>query len=89
MSALDELQRESPVNNHYQNRLTSPDTSTPKTTHNQRTRASLSTMYRLSGTCYICLEEKADIELRSHSKCGTLFCRQCQQVRATTHELSR
>lgn len=85
MSAL-EFQSESstvdksPLNKHHHNRLTSPNTSTPKTHAGQRTRASLSHVYRLSGTCCICLEEKADKELIPHEKCGRLFCRQCLQV---------
>lgn len=89
MSALDELQSEStaigksPVKKHHQNRLASPNTSTPKTHAGQRTRASLSNVYRLSGTCCICLEEKADKELIPHDKCGRLFCRQCLQVSET------
>jgi len=85
MSAL-EFQSESStvdksaLNKHHHNRQTSPNTSTPKTRSRQRTRASLSHVYRLSGTCCICLEEKADKELIPHDKCGRLFCRQCLQV---------
>ena len=84
MSAL-EFQSESttvdksPLKHHH-NRLTSPNTSTPNTRAGQRTRASLSHVYRLSGTCCICLEEKTDNELIPHDKCGKLFCRQCLQV---------
>lgn len=88
MSALDELQSEpaaigkSLVNKRHINRLASPNTSTPKThAPGQRTRASLSNVYRLSGTCCICLEEKSDNELIPHDKCGRLFCRRCLQVR--------
>lgn len=91
MSALDELQSESPVNKHHRNRLASPNTSTPKTRHaagGQRTRASLSTVYRFSGTCCICLQEKADDELISHDKCGSLFCRHCVQV-GVSHPLPK
>lgn len=86
MSALDELQTEpaavgkSPVNKRHINRLASPNTSTPKTHAGQRTRASLLNVYRLSGTCCICLEEKSDKELIPHDKCGRLFCRRCLQV---------
>ncbi|XP_078365801.1 uncharacterized protein LOC144650037 isoform X2 [Oculina patagonica] len=85
MSALDELQTEpaavgkSPVNKRHINRLASPNTSTPKTQAGQRTHASLSNVYRLSGTCCICLEEKSDKELIPHDKCGRLFCRRCLQ----------
>ena len=85
MSAL-ESQSESttvdktPLHKHHHNRLTSPNTSTPKTRAGQRTRASLPHVYRLSGTCCICLEEKTDNELIPHDKCGRLFCRQCLQV---------
>ncbi|CAH3017184.1 unnamed protein product [Porites evermanni] len=80
MSALDELQSvSSPVSKNHLTRLVNPDTSTPKTPR-QRTRASISTVYHLSGTCCICLEEKlSDKELISHDKCGSLFCRQCLQ----------
>lgn len=87
MSALDELQSEpaavgkSPVKTCHINRLASPNTSTPKThAAGQKTRASLSNLYRLSGTCCICLEEKSDKELIPHDKCGRLFCRRCLQV---------
>ncbi|CAH3139172.1 unnamed protein product, partial [Porites lobata] len=80
MSALDELQSvSSPVSKNHLTRLVNPDTSTPKTP-GQRTRASISNVYHLSGTCCICLEEKiSDNELISHDKCGSLFCRQCLQ----------
>ena len=83
MSALDELQSvSSPVSKNHLTRLVNPDTSTPKTP-GQRTRASISNVYHLSGTCCICLEEKiSDNELISHDKCGSLFCRQCLQVGA-------
>ena len=81
MSALDELQIPSPVSKYHHNRLASPNTSTPKAPpHGQRTRASLLTVYRLSATCCICLEEKTDHELIPHDKCGSVFCRQCLQV---------
>lgn len=85
MSAL-EFQSESvtvdksPLTKHHHNRMTSPNTSTPKTRAGKRTRASLSHVYRLSGTCCICLEEKSDKQLIPHDKCGRLFCRQCLQV---------
>lgn len=65
---------------HYLTRQTNLSTSTPKTPLGQKTRASLSTVYRLSGTCSICLRQKADHELVSHDKCGNLFCYQCMQV---------
>lgn len=65
---------------HYLTRQANLSTSTPKTPLGQKTRASLSTVYRLSCTCSICLRQKADHELVSHDKCGGLFCYQCMQV---------
>ena len=80
MSALDKVQSNSQIDKYHLNRRTSINTSTPKTPQSQRIRSSLSTVYRLSGTCSICLDEKADREIISHDKCGGLFCRQCIKV---------
>lgn len=80
MSAPDEVQSNLQVDKYHLNRQTSINTSTPKPPQNQRIRSSLSTVYRLSGTCSICLEEKADREIISHDKCGSLFCCQCIKV---------
>lgn len=86
VSALDQLHTESsttgksPMNKRHHYRLASPNTSTPKTQVSQTTtRVSLSNVYRLSATCCICLQEKADDQLISHDKCGRLYCRQCLQ----------
>ena len=90
MSALDQLHTESsttdksPIDKLHQYRLASPNTSTPDTQAVQTAkRVSLSNMYRLSSTCCICLQERADNQLVSHDKCGRLHCRQCLQVSNT------